>query len=226
MTQRKFHPRARKLFVFAVAWASLSVPRAFAQQSSAPAPDSSIASSTNSVVSNAATTAAPPASPVHFQISAPKLTYRVGELIPIDLLFSADAPGAFRVHTNPFANAPMGIVDTLTIEPEGAIQPRVSRLTKSIRALRFGLQGVGDPLTPAPVHIHVLLNEWLLLDHPGTFRLRIETDRVAADLGEAQAPPPFHLQSNTIEITLVSADAAWQAASSTISAISWTHQNR
>jgi hypothetical protein len=152
-----------------------------------------------------------PSSPLHFQISVPKTTFHVGELIPIDLLFSADAPGAFRIYKTPFDRVPAGIIDRLVVEPADAAPEREQPGRNWRRTFVGGDPNRTDPLTPAPVHVRALLNKWLVLSQPGTFRLHIESDRVVADVGERADPPPFHMQSNAIEITIVSASPTWQA---------------
>ncbi|MGA8035338.1 MAG: hypothetical protein WB985_05145 [Candidatus Acidiferrales bacterium] len=213
MTQRKFHPRALKLFLVAAAFASLSAPRLFAQhdvRSNVPASrrEHKEKRAPSSAPASISTTAP---SPLHFQISAPKTTYRVGELIPLDLTFSADTPAAFRIYTNPFDRVPLGIIDTFVLEPEGAVQPRSSALDAGLPNADDRNPNDTDPLKSSPAHIQVRLNEWFLLNQPATFRLQIESDRIVADVGPSAIPPPFHLASNAIEVRIISADAVWQA---------------
>lgn len=153
--------------------------------------------------------AAPAPSPLHFQISTPKTTYHVGEVIPIELTFSADVPGAFRIQPAP-ASQTAPFLDDVILEPA-----EVASANNAIAGVFFGRRAAPpkpELLTPTPKHFSLILNPRITIKQPGTVKLRFDSKRVVADLEGDDQPPAFPLTSNTLTIEIVPATPEWQAA--------------
>lgn len=70
-----------------------------------------------------------------------------------------------------------------------------------------GFRGVVT-LTNEPHVLHVDLNEWVALDHPGHYTLYVTTGRVFTQQ-EENRNAPIELRSNSLDFDVVAADPAW-----------------
>jgi hypothetical protein len=159
-----------------------------------------------SAVSNLRLAVACPASPCRF---------RQGEVIPLNLVFSADAPdyGVFITYPGRFAY--LHKLDRFTAEPaEHAVDPTAAS------AQKFGVAGSFNPtpvnLIPGnPVNVPVELNQWLHFSKPGKYWVTAFSSRACAcgELSGLRVWSPSNnvdLVSKPLEVEIVAATPDWQ----------------
>ena len=128
----------------------------------------------------------------------------VGEIIPIELLFSASIPDTFTMSTRSYDRSGRLDLEKFHVTPEG--RDPLHNYYELGMFMGGGLGGVVT-LTNEPHVLHEDLNEWVSLDHPGHYTLYVTTGRVSR-----QASPrnePMELRSNSLEFDILAADPAW-----------------
>jgi hypothetical protein len=152
-------------------------------------------------------TDAPPE--VRLKISTSKTNYFIGEVIPIDLAFSAETPERFKfnIWNNARAGHP-GLdrfdVDTTT----GFRDPLKGYFDGQHRFFEGGW--LSRTLLASATHMAETLNQWIEFDEPGTYRIRVTSLRVSDGAAAQGTAARLKVTSNWIELHIVAPDAAWQ----------------
>ena len=99
--------------------------------------------------------------------------FRMGEIIPVELSFSASIPETYEMETNTYDCSGRLGLERFTVDPEGR-DPLYSHYAEG---LHFGFAGGGisagpKHLTSTPEVIVVDLNEYIALDKPGLYPVR------------------------------------------------------
>jgi hypothetical protein len=134
----------------------------------------------------------------------PVSQFHVGEIIPIELLFSSSIPNTFSMNTRSYDRSGRLDLEKFHVTPEGR-----DPLHNYYEVGMFMGGGLGGSLilTSEPHVLREDLNEWVSLDHPGHYTLYVTTGRVSR-----QASPrnePMELRSNSLEFDIVAADSSW-----------------
>jgi hypothetical protein len=134
----------------------------------------------------------------------PVSKFHVGEVIPIELLFSSSIPNTFTMTTRSYDRSGRLNLEQFHVTPEGR-----DPLHEYYEIGMFVGGGLGSSLTMTsePHVLHEDLNEWVSLDHPGHYTLYMTTGRISR-----QGSPrnePMELRSNSLEFDVVAADPAW-----------------
>jgi len=159
----------------------------------------------------------PPAanSEVHLALSCPvsPCRFRSGEVIPLDLVFSAEVPGyvVYGSYRDRFEFSMK--LDTFTVSPsQGASDPVGNG--RAVLAGRYNLNAA--PLRErVPVKVRLELNQWVQFDRPGSYTVTISSlraSRVSEIWGTINWDPehPERLTGGPIQVEIVDADLDWQ----------------
>lgn len=134
----------------------------------------------------------------------PATQFHVGEVIPIELLFSSSTPDTYSMSTRSYDRSGRLDEEQFHVTPEGRDPLH--------RYYEFGMfmgGGLGSflTLTSETQVLREDLNEWVSLDHPGHYTLYVTTGRISRQ-GETRNVP-IELRSNSLEFDVVAADPAW-----------------
>lgn len=145
-------------------------------------------------------------------VSTPKgqTKFQQGELIPIDLSFTAGTPKRFSINMASYDRSGRMPYETFVVNPvEGAVDPLVVYFKAFQCFLGGGLTNF-QYLSTKPVVIPLELNEWVRFDRPGVYRVSLISHRVTDQDAGDRDPQPVEVRSNELVLAIVPADPAWQ----------------
>jgi hypothetical protein len=131
--------------------------------------------------------------------------FHVGEVIPIQLSFSASTPNTYEIEMRNYDRSGRLNIETYHVTPSGR-----DPLQNYYSIGGFMMGGLGGPreLTSEPRVMPADLNEWVALDRPGHYSLFVTSGRVSRNDGIKNEP--VELQSNSLEFDIVPANPTWQ----------------
>jgi len=132
--------------------------------------------------------------------------FHVGEIIPIELSFSASVPDTYYISMRNYDRSGRLDLEGFHVTPPG--RDPLHNYFASMSFFIGGGLGGGGVLGPAPCVMREELNEWVALDRPGHYSLYITTGRVSRRGGEKYGA--MELRSNSLELDVVEADSSWQ----------------
>lgn len=138
--------------------------------------------------------------------------FQLGEVIPLDLSFTAATPGRFSMNLARYDRSGRMQWETFVVSPTAGTADPLAVYFKAFRAFLGGGLTNFQYLSLAPIQIHLQLNEWVRFDRPGTYRLSVISQRVADQQPGARQATPLELASNELTLEIVPADPAWQRA--------------
>jgi hypothetical protein len=146
--------------------------------------------------------------------------FRVGEVIPIELAFSASVNETYQMGTATYDRSGRLGTEQFHVSPQGR-DPLHNYYEGGVFGgfVGGGLSSGPRYLTSEPQTMRKELNEWMALDMPGHYTLYVTSGRVSRlDDGKPASVP---LTSNTLTFDVVAADPAWQehASNSAIAAL-------
>jgi hypothetical protein len=138
------------------------------------------------------------------QFPQPVTQFHVGEVIPLELLFSSSTPNSFSMDTRSYDRSGRLDIEQFHVTPEGR-----DPLHNYYELGTFIGGGLGSSLalTDEPRVLREDLNEWVSLDHPGHYTLYVTTSRISR-LGSPRNEP-MELRSNSLAFDVVAADPVW-----------------
>src|SRR5262249_48771620 len=102
-------------------------------------------------------------------------TFFIGQIIPIELLFSSSTPKAYQLDLANYDRSGRMSIEQFRVEPSlGWADPIASYLG----GIGGGLRGIG-PLSNEPTTIELQLNEWIRFDKPGQYKVHVTSHRVS-----------------------------------------------
>jgi len=138
-------------------------------------------------------------------------TFRIGEIVPLELLFTSTAPGKYQVDNASYDRSGRLRLETFAVEPERGWDDPLDAYFHSFQGfLGGGLRG-SSVLSTQPTTIRLDLNEWIRFNTPGNYRITIASGRVSRIHGP-DGERGIRVTSNTVGVTVVSATTEWQAA--------------
>lgn len=148
---------------------------------------------------------------VRLELRCSSSRFRVGEAIPLELVFTATTPKRYQLNMAPYDRSGRMSYDAFEVTPrQGTRDPLTA-----IFASGFLLGGLTTYrfLSEAPETIHLDLNEWVSIDRPGIYRVSVTSHRVA-DLRAGQEPmgKALELKSNQVVLEILPASPEWQRA--------------
>jgi len=148
-----------------------------------------------------------------------KVTFPIGEAMPVELGFQSSAPGRCQVITDPSQREHLNgarVYDQLTAEPAENVVDPLREQTRMVEVLA-GPPPRLMPVTGDPVVVEQLVNEWISFRKPGHYRISAQTKRLSlSDRSPTSVPvfmpTPIPIRSNTIEIEVVAPEPGWADA--------------
>jgi len=132
-------------------------------------------------------------------------TFHVGEVIPIELSFTASLPDAYDMATRNYDRSGRLNMEQFHITPPGR-DPLANYYADG--AFIGGGLGGSRVLSDEPQVMLEDLNEWVALDDPGHYTLYVTTGRVSRR-GPTK-DEPLQLHSNSLEFDVIAASPEWQ----------------
>ncbi len=131
--------------------------------------------------------------------------FHVGEVIPIELTFSATVRDTFDMSTASYDRSGRLNVEQYHVTPRGR-DPLHRYYSEGV----FMMGGLSSSITlgDAPKVMRADLNGWVAIDHPGRYTLDVTSGRVSHGAGTKSAD--IELRSNTLDFEITSASPAWQ----------------
>jgi len=131
--------------------------------------------------------------------------FRVGEMIPIELSFTASLPNSYDMDTRNYDRSGRLNMEQFHVTPSGR-----DPLTNYYSEGGFIGGGLGGSraLTNEPQVLKEDLNEWVALDRPGHYALYVTTSRISRR-GQTRNEP-LQLRSNSLELEVIAPDPDWQ----------------
>jgi hypothetical protein len=133
--------------------------------------------------------------------------FRIGEVIPLELCFSASVADTFVLNTRSYDRSGRLHIDTFEIEPQ--VRDPLGRYFEAGIFELGGLLSGPSPLGGDPQCIRVQLNEWAAFDAGGSYRLQVRSRRVAP-----KARPwveTLSLTADPLDIRIEEASSDWKA---------------
>jgi hypothetical protein len=131
--------------------------------------------------------------------------FHVGEVIPLELSFTASLPDACDMDTRNYDRSGRLNLEQFEVTPPGR-DPLAHYYAVGV-FLGGGL-GSSQVLSRDPQVMKEDLNEWVALDDPGHYTVHVNSTRVSRR--SATRDEPLQLRSNTLEFDVVEADPEWQ----------------
>ncbi len=131
--------------------------------------------------------------------------FHVGEVIPIELSFTAWLPDTYDLDTRNYDRSGRLNMERFHVTPPGR-DPLVNYY--AIGGFIGGGLGGSRALSSEPQIMREDLNEWVALDDPGHYTLYVTTSRVSRR-GPAKDEAQ-QLRSNSLEFDVIAADPEWQ----------------
>jgi hypothetical protein len=131
--------------------------------------------------------------------------FHVGEVIPLELSFTASLPDACDMDTRNYDRSGRLNLEQFEMTPSGR-DPLANYYAVGV-FLGGGL-GSSQVLSRDPQVMKEDLNEWVALDDPGHYTVHVNSTRVSRR--GATKDEPLQLRSNTLEFDVVEADPEWQ----------------
>lgn len=136
--------------------------------------------------------------------------FRPGEIIPIELEFNSAIPKRFRVDGATSDGSGRLTVDEFVIDRiDDVSDPMLDYFASHGSGVGGGIRGTGV-LGGNPYTVKLELNDWFRFDKPGTYTLRVRSQRVTDD--GASPPALVPVESNVISFEILQRDAAWEAS--------------
>ena len=145
---------------------------------------------------------------VIFEIKLPQKTFRMGEVIPIDLTFSSTAKERWQIDGGLHDRSGRMSEDTYRLDPaDGAHDPLEGYFEGGI--FGGGLRQM-PILTDKPHVMHFDLNEWQRIDRPGKYRLYVSSFRLTDQSQKPEQRRTVAAASNILEFEVLPPDEKWQ----------------
>src|ERR1017187_5955584 len=148
------------------------------------------------------------AATLRIQFASAGSVFQTGEIIPVDLLFSAAGSG-YQMGTRSYDRSGRLNIEQFHVDPPGR-DPLHDHYNGAVQGfIGGGASSTDKLLSPDPEAIHVDLNEWVAPDKPGHYSLYVTSGRVSRRDGAKFEN--VALRSNTLEFDVAEASPAWQA---------------
>ncbi len=153
-------------------------------------------------------------SSVRLQIGAPagRSTYRMGETIPLELMFSTSGPPQFRLDLFPSSRQPFWVVtlDVVTVEPASGWEDPLAGFLRFCPLMFQGGLDNTRVLTADPVSVPLILNEWVRFQRPGDYSVTVRSRRVTATDAFSNTPQ-LSVESDKFPLHIIPASRDWQS---------------
>jgi hypothetical protein len=137
-----------------------------------------------------------------------QLSFRVGEIISLDLAFTSSSPNKYQMDMASYDRSGRLSEDRFVVDPStGWDDPLQLYFSSHNGFMALGLRGF-RALSTAPTTIHVELNEWIRFKTPGQYRVTVISGRVSEIASSSFGG--LGVTSNSLTLTIVPATKEWQ----------------
>lgn len=158
------------------------------------------------------------AASVELRTTSGRTDFRIGEVIPVELIFTAEVQNTYRL--DPVKELPekYPLQDTFRVEPEEGWEDPLGDYRNAVfKAETSGHVGIDGsvlsssiPLSPKPFRLSVVLNDYVRFSRPGVYRVYVQDSRVRPIVNANNGLEHVSLTSNRLELKILAADALWQ----------------
>ena len=154
----------------------------------------------------------PDISGVRLRIEAPldRSVYRIGETIPLELLFSSSGPPQFRLRLSPSSRQLDGTLDLVSVEPVSGWQDPMEDFFRFCPVMFMGGLTNSRVLSGNPIKVRLILNESVRLMETGQYYVKVISRRVNAIKAFPNMPQPI-VESNSLLLQIIAAPRDWQS---------------
>ena len=152
-----------------------------------------------------------PSSPADVRLTAAiqggQTTFRVGEVIPLELSFTSSSEKKYQLDLATYDRSGRLGEETFAIRPEsGWVDPLYLYFHAILGFIGGGLRGIGV-LSSKPTLVPLELNEWVRFETSGQYRVTVTSTRVSE---AGQAGHRIAVTSNELSLTIIPATPEWQ----------------
>lgn len=161
---------------------------------------------------------------VKLELVLPNKTFRQGELIPIELQFTAPAAKRIPLTTASYDRSGRMSYETFTVTPKDSTHDPLAAYFHSLRGFIGGGTSGISLLSETPEVIRLDLNEWVSIDQPGTYRLSIHSGRAGGAQSNEAGWRPGNLSTRARHAALargVGADAGEDSGHHRSAVVRW-----
>jgi hypothetical protein len=133
-------------------------------------------------------------------------TFRIGEIIPLELRFSSTIGDKYRLSTQHGDRSGRNNMDTYAVEPRSGWQDPLDLYYRTGVFIGGGIGGIAW-LSAESILITADLNEWVRFDQPGDYRLTVKSRRVRDD---GMRSDQLVVESNEVLLHIIAATPEWQ----------------
>jgi hypothetical protein len=155
---------------------------------------------------------APSPSPSDLQLtistSNNQLSFRIGEVIPIDLAFTSSSHNKYQLDMASYDRSGRLNEDGFVVDPSTGWDDPLQLYFRSYKVFMAGGLRGSQVLSAQPTRIHVELNEWIRFKTAGQYRITVISGRVS-EIGSSLFSGP-RVSSNSLSLTIVPATKEWQ----------------
>ena len=135
-----------------------------------------------------------------------KSQYQVGETIPVELQFSATISSTYWITTRNYDRSGRLDIEHFEVNPPG--RDPMKKYFRSGGSFGGGLGGRAV-LKPEPYTFTRDLNEWVAIDEPGHYTLKVVSHRVGRGK-DYFSTTPVPIESNELKFQIIEADPKWE----------------
>ena len=149
------------------------------------------------------------ASDIHLPVRNPggQTTFRNGERNPLELSFSTSAPQKYQLNMATDDRSGRMNFESFTADPQTGWRDPLDLYLRSGGGQFGGGITRFAPLSAQPVVLPLDLNQWVRFDHPGDYRVTVQSHRAVFATQPARSAPVI---SNELRLTIVAASPEWQ----------------
>lgn len=135
-------------------------------------------------------------------------TFRIGEVIPLELSFTSTAPGKYQFDNATYDRSGRLHSETFAVEPRSGWDDPLELYFRSYQCfIGGGLRGI-ETLSNKPALVHLELNEWIRFKEPGRYRITVTSSRLSQNKASFLSSVP--ITSNELAFTIISPTKQWQ----------------
>ncbi len=146
---------------------------------------------------------------VTFEIKLSRNTFRMGEVIPVELAFSSTEKERWQLDGGLYDRCGRMSEEAYWLDPADAAHDPIAEFFEDTFVFGGGLRGM-PILTGQPHVMRFDLNEWQRIDRPGKYRLYVTSYRLTDQSRKPEQRKTEAIISNLVAFEVLPADEKWQ----------------
>lgn len=147
---------------------------------------------------------------VRLEIQSPagQTTFQVGEVIPLELVFTSAVPTVYSLSLPIWDRSGRVDVDHFEVEPKTGWSDPLAAHFHAMPAILAGGPLSFRELSFSPEKVDITLNEWVRFEASGKYTVKVRSGRVFAK--EASPAEVFEIESKPLPLRIMQASEEWQ----------------